>query len=189
MEMDRLICQQHGWLGHLGIHEAGHATAAILLDFEFVEVFIKPGNHIYEQMVLGKQIVGAGVQMPTEQPAEWVGPRPEDALVYLLAGSISEKELSGHWLPGGYQGDIEMWRRGTGRSEGQNKEQVEELKPLMKEGIERAQKLVGENRAAILRVYGLMLERVPNNGHHHTGFDEPLILSYDEVRAAVLATP
>lgn len=183
MSLDRLTCLDHGWFSHFGIHEAGHAVAAIRLGFKFVSVSIVPGHNVYRQMTLGEAVVGAGVLMPTDQPAEWVGPRPDDALVYVLAGSLAEKEVLGHFLVGGYQGDVDIWRRGTGRFEAQ----TDELKPLLTNGIERATALVNENRDAILRVYGLMVERVPNNGTRVLGFDEPLVLSYDEVYSAVVS--
>ncbi|MPY11177.1 hypothetical protein [Arthrobacter bussei] len=184
MSLDQMTCPEHGWFGHFGIHEAGHATAAILLDFKFVEVSINPGHDVYRQMMLGEEVVGAGVLMPGE-PVEWVAPRPEDALVYLLAGSLAEAELCGHYLPGGYEGDLKIWRLGSGRSEAQ----TDEVRPVLREGIERAQTLLSENRSALLRVYGMMVQRVPNDGRMHTGFDEPLLLSHDEVHSAVIAKP
>lgn len=88
-----------------------------------------------------------------------------------------------HFLKGGYAGDIGMWRRGTGRFEAQ----TEELRPIISAGVARATELVRENRAAIVRVHKLVLDRVPSDGHGgHLGIDEPLSLSYDEVRTAVL---
>lgn len=188
MSLDNLVCPLHGWLGHSGIHEAGHATAGILLNFEFVELVINPGHEVYEQLVLGNPSVAAYIQMATNQPAEWIGPRPEDALVYLLAGFLAEKKITGHHLPAGYQGDINMWRRGTGRTEAPTSVQVEEMNLVLLPSLERAQKLVDENIAAICRVYGLVTALVPNDGKQHQGFEEPLVISYDEIRAAVLAT-
>src|SRR4051794_37265754 len=108
MNLDTLTCRAHGWLGHFGIHEAGHAVAAIVLDFDFVELSITPGQDVYRSMVLGESVVGAGVLMPTDQPAEWVGPRPDDALAFVLAGSLAEQEVWKHFLKGGYAGDIDI---------------------------------------------------------------------------------
>ena len=183
MNLDALTCIDHGWLCHFGIHEAGHAVAAIVLGFEFVELSIMPGHEVYRSMVLGESVVGAGILMPTDRPAEWVGPRPDDALTMLLAGSLAERDILSHFLNGGYAGDMDMWRRGTGRFEAQ----TAELKPILDAGIASATELIRENRAAILRVYQLVVDRVPSDGHGgHLGFDESLTLTYDEVRAAVL---
>lgn len=38
--LDGYTCANHGWLSHVTTHKAGHATAAILLEFEFGDVAI-----------------------------------------------------------------------------------------------------------------------------------------------------
>ena len=183
MNLDALICPTHGWLRHFGIHEAGHAVAAIVLGFEFLELSIMPGEDLVRSMMLREAAVGAGVVMPTDQPSEWVGPRPDDALTMLLAGSLAEVEVLKHFLPGGHAGDVVMWRRGAGRIQAP----PDELKPLLLAGVARATELARQNRALIARVYELVLDRLPSDGRGgHLGFDEPLILTYAEVRAVVL---
>lgn len=183
MNLDALTCPVHGWLGHFGIHESGHAVAAILLDFEFVALSILPGQDVHRSMMLGESVIGAGVLMPTNKPAEWVGPRPDEALTMLLAGSLAEQEVWKHSLPGGYAGDMDMWRRGTERTDAQTKE----LKPVLTSGVARATELVRTNRAAIIRVHMLILDRVKRDGRGgHLGFDEPLVLTYEEIRSAVI---
>lgn len=184
MNLDSLTCPDHGWLGHFGIHEAGHAVAAVVLGFDFVELSIAPGHDVYRSMVLGQTVIGAGLLMPTDNPAEWVGSREDDALTFVLAGSLAEREMFQHFLSGGYGGDLDMWRRGTGRFDAQ----TEELKPILAAGVSRATALVRENRPAILRVYKLVIDQVPSDGHGgHLGFDEPLTLTYEAIRAAALS--
>ena len=183
MNLDSLTCSTHGWLGHFGIHEAGHAVAAIVLGFDFVELSITPGHDVYRAMVLGQSVIGAGLLMAADQPAEWIGPRHDDALTFMLAGSLAEREILQDFLPGGYEGDLAVWRRGTGRFGAQ----TQELKPALAAGVSRATVLVRENRDAIVRVYKLIIDRVPTDGHGvHLGFDEPLILSSEAIRAAAL---
>lgn len=181
--LDGLICQEHGWLAHVGFHESGHAVAAIVLGIEFVEVSINPGHVTFQTMLNGTGAEAGGVLMPTDQPREWAEHRAEDALVFTMAGSLSEKTFLGHFLSNGWKGDMDMWRKGTGRTAAQDST---ELRPLLDVANQRASVLLDENRGAIVRVYELLVQQVPHEGNQHFGFDEPLTLSYDEVRAAVL---
>lgn len=179
-----MVCSEHGWLGHVGIHESGHATAGVLLGFEFKELTVYPGRKSIEQMALGGGSAAlGGVVLLTDDPAEWVAPRQEDAFVYLLAGSLSEREFWGHWLTDGYVGDMRIWRIGTGRTGAQD---PDELRALTGPAVEQTAAFVKEHSAAILRVYKRLVEQVPHEGDQHFDFDEPLTLSYDDVRAAVL---
>lgn len=181
--LDTLICPEHGWLAHVGVHEAGHAAVAILLGIEFVEVSVQPGHSTFQSMLTGTDAEAGGVLMPTDRPREWAEHRADDALVFTLAGSLSEQTFLEHFLQNGWKGDMEMWRKGTGRTEAQD---PAELGPLMKAATVRTRALIEEHRAAILRVYKLFVAQVPNDGHQHFDITEPVTLSYDEVRAAVL---
>lgn len=105
--LDEFICPSHGWLRHVGVHEAGHAVVALALGFEFIELSITPGQQLIDQITGGAPGIAGGVLMHTNQPTEWVGPRPDDALVYLLAGSVAERRALGHHLDGRSRGDLE----------------------------------------------------------------------------------
>ena len=106
---------EHGWFAHVGIHEAGHAMVAVVLEFDFVDVSINPGQDTLTQMSPGVKVEAGGRRLTTDQPSDWVGPRPDDALAILLAGSLSEDELLGHHIAEGHSRDFEIWRWGTGR--------------------------------------------------------------------------
>lgn len=182
-DLDALTCNQHGWLSHFAAHEAGHATAAVLLGFEFVEVSIAPGSETYRAMMYAESVVGAGVLMATNAPSEWVAPRPDDALVYLLAGSLTERAFFDHFLPGGYTGDVEMWLRGIGKMSGLAEDEARDvLIPAQK----RATALINENRGAVVRVFETLVGAVPTDGvGRHLGFTHPLVVPYDKIRVVV----
>lgn len=183
MVLDPLTCINHGYLRHVATHEGGHAAAAVILGFEFVNVTIAPPAQTLRGMLGGKAVEAGGVLMPTERPIEWVGPRPDDALAYVLAGSLSEELLLGHFLPKGFVGDLDIWRRGTRRFEGMPQEEM----PMLLAGKARAGRLVADNRAAIERVRDLLIARVQADSHVNPGeFSEPVVVTYAEARAAVV---
>jgi len=184
MSLDELVCAEHGWFPHVGIHEAGHAAAAVLLGFDFIEVSIVPGHGVYEQLVLGQQATGGGLLMTEDDPKAWAGARPEDALVLITAGSLAERKMFGHWLNGGFEGDLDIWRRGTSRTEAQ---ESAEAKALISTGVSNASRLLKDHWSAVLAVYGLFTNQVPHVGGRHLGFDDRLVVPYDAVRAAVEA--
>ena len=94
--------------------------------------------------------------MTTDQPKEWVGPRPADALILLLAGSMAEEAVCDHFLDSGWARDFEIRRIGAGRAGANNSD---EIVPLIKASIHGDRKLVAENRTAIVRVYEALMER------------------------------
>lgn len=166
----------------MAMHESGHAVAAIELNFDFIELSIAPPQKVFAQLVDGKAVVGSGVVMPTDQPAEWAGPRPEDALVYVLAGSLAEHRFLGHYLDGGYRGDLDIWRRGTGRLEAQ----TSEISRVLRDGEDGAMSLLEEHHDAILRVYNIIVERIRAMQVPGLAFTKPLVLSRGEVLEAVI---
>ncbi|TFB83604.1 hypothetical protein E3O44_17160 [Cryobacterium algoricola] len=127
MVLDLLTCQDRAFLHHFATHQGGHTSAAVILGFEFVHVTIAPPAETLVGLLGGKAGEAGGVLMPTERRIEWVGPRPDDALTSVLAGSTSEELLLGHALPRGFAGDVAIWERGTERFEGIPPEEV----PLM----------------------------------------------------------
>jgi len=182
-QLDLATCIEHGWFAHVGIHEAGHATAAIVLDFDFIDVSINASKNVFFQMAPGASVEAGGLRMPTDKPAAWVGPRPDDALVLLLAGCLAERELLQHHVKEGYSEDLAIWRRGTGR-EGVNDR--DEVSQMLGPATATAQDLVAEHREAIRRVYALFVELAPKNAQGVLPFDDALVLRKNVVRAAVL---
>lgn len=180
--LDALTCPTHGWLAHTGFHESGHAVAAILLGFEFVDVSIRPGHETFATLISGSDAMAGGVRMPSSRPSDWALSRPDDSLVYVLAGTTSERRRLDHFLDDGYREDVNQWRRGTGRQAADNSA---ELKARILEALVRAQALLDEHWNAVESVYGLFIEKLPRVGNTHFDFEEPLTLSYDEVLNAV----
>lgn len=175
--LDDLVCNQHGWLRHTGVHEAGHSTIAAVLDIDFVDVSIYTPQSTFTRMLRDGFAEAGGVQMPTSVAKEWVGPRPDDALVFLLAGSAAEDIFWGHHLQDGYARDFEIWRQGTGRTGGQD---PAEVGPVIRAGSLRARELVQQHRSTIERVFQLFVDQIPS-----AGAGGQLTLARDEVRDAL----
>lgn len=183
--LDAYACANHGWLSHITTHEAGHAAAAILLDFEFRDVTIRPAHETVVAWAGGaSSVIAGGVTMLTDRPAEWVQPRQADALVFLLAGSTAENALLDHHLDKSFKGDIEMYLRGIERPDGLERE---EARLLISAGRRDTEVLLAANMDAVTRVRDLMVSRVPKDSSgHFIDFEQPISLTYDEVRLAVL---
>jgi len=182
MPFDSMMCEQHGWLSHAAMHEAGHAMMAVLLGFDFVEVTIHPPQRTLHALRSGKAEVG-GVHMPTDNPKDWFAGRDEDALAYALAGSLAERQEWDDIVKGGWERDFELWRIGTGHTEGMT---PEAFRPLMKSAQERTERLLRENRAALLRIYKRLVASVVVDGSNtHAGFDEALTVDAAQVRMLV----
>lgn len=181
--LDAATCSEHGWFAHVGVHEAGHATAATLLGFDFLDVSITPARNTLVQFAPGARIEAGGLRPSSDQPTEWVGPRPADALILLLAGSLAEQEILAHHIDDGFSRDFEIWRLGAGRADGDSSEEIADI---IRAGTTGAKKFVADNRDAILRVYQLFVDKAPKRGGALLPFDDALVLSPDEVRAAVM---
>lgn len=122
--------------------------------------------------------------MVSDQPVEWVSPRPDDALTFLAAGSVTERLFLNHSVENGDDGDILMYRRGMKLFD---PTPVSELEIQWRRGQTAAEQLIRANDKAFLRVYMHVVGRVPQDGHGgHLGFDEPLIVSFEDVREAVV---
>ena len=182
---DLTTCTEHDYLAHVGFHEAGHATAAILLGIDFVDVTINPGPSDFGPPNPGDLVEAGGVRMTTDQPVDWVGPRPVDAMVFLLAGSLAENHFLGHHLEGGWTRDFEIWRIGSGRTGAADGASVA---PIIRNGTADARALVAENQSAIHRVYALLVGRAANDLRGTVSFNAAITLTRDEVQGAVFPT-
>ncbi|KIP88156.1 hypothetical protein RU09_15175 [Microbacterium sp. MEJ108Y] len=172
-------CGKHAWLAHVAAHEAGHATAALVLGFEFVEVQI-PREHVARANLADAGIVVAGGVQMQGLPDTWVPGREEDALSYFAAGSRSELMLLGDNLASGLKGDLDQWLLGIGRPSGMP---MEESRPVEKRAFQRVEALLVEHRPALRRIArGLYAPLLPGAKISALGPDEPLVLSYDELR-------
>jgi hypothetical protein len=105
------FCEQHGLIGHVAIHEAGHAVAAVEHGLAFDSVAILQSEDLGTDHPDG--LVAGGVTM-SSPPSEWVPGEPLLTFKYVLAGTMAERALLGHELPRGFAGDIRVWREGMG---------------------------------------------------------------------------
>lgn len=111
-----IMCTSHGDLAHVAVHEAAHAVFAIDLGIEFKELTISPPSKWLPAVLTGGAVEAGGVVMTSEWPRDWVGPNPEAALEFLLAGALGERQILGHELPRGFEGDVDQFKRGMGVS-------------------------------------------------------------------------
>lgn len=149
MPFDSMVCEKHGWLSHAAMHEAGHATMAVLLGFDFIEVVIHPPQRTLHALGSGKAEVG-GVRMPTDNPKDWFYGRDDDAMAYAFAGTVAERMAFGDIVKGGFERDFELWRIGTGHTDAMT---PATFAPLTKRAEQRTKTLLQHNRDALLRVY------------------------------------
>ena len=179
MLLNFLTCNEHGWRSHISIHEAGHAVAAIVLYFEFVEVFINPCGDIIEEMSKGLLTEAGGVTM-VAKTKDWVSSRPEDALVFLLCGAVAEKLFFGHALDQSSLGDLQVYRHGLGLTEETTREWVQQKLEM---ALPRAWKLIRENEDKVRRIFDLLVEAIYSSKTET--FNERVSVSYGLVKSAL----
>lgn len=179
MLLDLANCPKHGWLSHAVIHEAGHAVAAIRLDFDFIAVTVPPPAE--SLLVARGHFEAAGVQMPSANPKDWAGDRYQDAAVFLLAGTCAEEAGFAHTLASSPTGDMNVFANlTTDLSKEESLRYIEDGTPL-------ARDFVQEHFADISRVARMLSEGIHADADgRYFGFDTALNLTYDEVRALVM---
>lgn len=118
-----LLCAQHGGLGHVFVHEAAHAVAAVQRGIAFDEVRILPPDgwiSAHDGVMLGGIVT-------TEAPQLWVQANPVQSMEFVLAGAVSERGAYGHCLDGAYTGDMAVWRIGADLTDADQFERIEAL--------------------------------------------------------------
>ena len=68
-----------------------------------------------------------GVELLEADPRVWVTRDRAAALEFVMAGSAAELRALGHHLPGSYDGDLHMWRRGLDHPEGMDAAELNAL--------------------------------------------------------------
>ncbi|MDQ6837796.1 MAG: hypothetical protein M3137_05520 [Actinomycetota bacterium] len=151
--MTDLLCSQHGWLGHVFVHEAAHAVAAAQRRIPFAEVrILQPDNWMaaHDGTMLG------GVRLENDAQV-WVRAEPVAALEFVLAGAFAERAAFGHCLMGAHRGDLDVWRIGAGLTAAQHLERIEAFlgRPfdVVTSDVER---WVADNYPSIRRVAGAL---------------------------------
>lgn len=117
------LCAEHGGLGHVFVHEAAHAVAAVQRRIAFTEVRILPP----EQWVSAHDGLTLGGVSTTAEPQSWVQADPVGSMEFVLAGAITERGSYGHCLEGAYTGDLAIWRIGAGITGANQLQRIEEL--------------------------------------------------------------
>jgi hypothetical protein len=63
----------------------------------------------------------------------WALPDAVASLRFVMAGSLAEAELLGDAFKGGWDQDLEGWRRGVGRTDAMTPVEVEELQVVLRD--------------------------------------------------------
>lgn len=117
------LCAKHGGLGHVFVHEAAHAVAAVQRRIEFTEVRILPPD----QWVSAHNGLMLGGVSTTDEAHSWVQADPVGSMEFVLAGAIAERGSYGHCLEGAYTGDVAVWRTGARLTGANQLQRIEEV--------------------------------------------------------------
>jgi len=118
------VCPTHGWVPHVFIHEAAHATAAIDHDIPFSDVTIYAPSQRTSRHDGATALGGVNVGL---DPMTWLHPDPVAALEFVMAGSAAEDIIFGDMVADGFRGDLEMWRKGMGETGELSPSRLDEL--------------------------------------------------------------
>ena len=118
------LCNAHGWMSHVFVHEAAHAVAAIDRSIEFSHIEVLTPAQWTQDHPDGAAVGGLHLAPP---PSLWVLPDPVKALEMVLAGFLAEEGVYQHHISEGYRGDLRIWRLGAGLANGQTKTSIEEV--------------------------------------------------------------
>ncbi|KRD43025.1 hypothetical protein ASE38_01695 [Cellulomonas sp. Root930] len=184
--LDQLSCPRHGWLSHAAVHEAAHAVFAIDLGIEFVDVSIDTPVNVIAAIESDDHAVAGGVRLVEEDPTVWVPARGDEALDLLLAGSLAERAAFDHYLNRGYEGDIRLWRIGTGQTREVDRAAID---PILSASVSRVERNVAQRWAAIRDVSRALTDGLNVQGGRYTNFDHPLALTSAQVREVLERMP
>ncbi len=100
-------CQEHGFVRHLLVHEAGHATAALDNGIVFACIVIHGEGR-------GPSTRPAQVKFACDDNSVWALSDPSGSLRSILAGEYAERAVLGDIYPGSGQGDSVTWHEAVG---------------------------------------------------------------------------
>ncbi len=174
-----MMCSSHGWASHAALHESAHAVVAIKRGIKFDRISVAPPRAILSALASGQAIAG-GLHL-AESAVLLARHREADFLDMLVAGSLVEAAALGHGLRSSELGDKALWI--ASRTVGGDAPTDEDLwdaartrMGLALEGMYPAVKAVADVLVSPLSVDG---------DGSYTGFDDELVLTEDEIRAAI----
>lgn len=148
LALDALQCRQHGWLAHASVHEAAHAVFAVDFEIPFTSVRLSSPERVWRSLQSGGEVPAGGVHLDGDARDHFPG-RDEDALDFCVVGSRAEERAHGHHLRRGFAGDMEVWRRGTGRFDAPD---PGELAPILSASVARIDVRLPQRWSAVLAV-------------------------------------
>jgi hypothetical protein len=111
-------------MSHVFAHESAHAVAAVQRGIAIQEVrVLRPADWLARGGSGGS--MAGGVWLVEEDPTAWIPHDPVAAMEFVLAGSLAEEAMYGHYLPNGYEGDFAIWRRGVGLTAPTSQDEVD----------------------------------------------------------------
>lgn len=163
-------CAVHGLDRHIYIHESGHAVAAIDngVPFKQIVIYADEDRPAYDS---GAAQAPAAVEMLSEDASTWVAPDRLAALRFVLAGTLTELELLGDAIDGGYTEDLDQWRRGSGQTGSLTIEDLDE-------SAGGSWMALGEELRAWARTNQAAIERLAD---HLATLPHPSEMPYDDV--------
>jgi hypothetical protein len=176
--------EDHGFVQHMLVHEAGHAISAIDEGIAFETVVLydegrapaSPGG-----MSLGV----AQVTFPSPDNRIWASPDPVAGLRLAMAGAYAEIAVLTHEYPDSSVGDIKAWGQGVGLPVGW---QVEDMDPLLgrshEDVLADVDAWAARSRERIRGLATMLAERRANGAP-----DENVHVPYDEVRTFLAQLP
>lgn len=182
MNLDMLLCPQHGWISHAAIHEAAHAVFAHARGIPYIDISLATPADL-APLWTGGTVVGGGLQLTTADPTAWVPQRPDDAADVLLAGVQAEEGAFGHVGRGSGGGDVKILCLGMGWVTPEHETEI-------KGAISRSRSRLREEmptRYDAIKLVAAELTRDLNADDYgvYSDFDERPRLSAEEVAAII----
>lgn len=134
----------------IAVHESGHAVVGLSLGLPLVRVEIGYLGPYDDGVALG----GTTFAARENDPRKLVADRPDAMGVTLWAGTSAERRIFRRYLPGSFEGDMNILRRGLQWLDGLTKEQMTRMRTY----VARAEAAVIDHQDEICRVADALAE-------------------------------
>ncbi len=181
--LNAFVCGEHGWLDHTSVHEAAHAVFAVDLEIPFTSVRLSSPEKLWESLQSGGDVLAGGVHLDGDARDHFPG-RDEDALDFCVAGSRAEDKAHGHYISWGFTGDMEVWRRGTGRFDTPD---PAVLMPMLSASVARVDARLPERWDAVLAVAEALRASAGAGNPDDPTDPGAMMLMFSEVQAILAA--